>query len=477
MRRCLVVTAQPFFQCCRYALMLLCCCHPALAADLPDTWNKQYIHDPEFQSQVLVIQTGMQHPKTVILVHGLGSIGLKDWMGVIRHLEKNYHVIALDLPGFGYSSPAKGRYTPTRYAQVIKNITERFQINRPIVVGHSLGGAVALRFAARYPDRLEKLVLVDVAGILERTAFLKHSTALPAPSTKQPQFIQQVVDAVDYLRNSLVEQTGFVPDPMQAIFQNDDAWQWLVSDSPNTNAALSLVSENYSRAVFETASPTTLIWGSEDKVAPLRTGKVLAKHLPDAQLYVIDGAGHVPMQSHLPQFISRLESALSGSEHAPNSIQNTTPFVQPLSDVQCTNNQNIHYRGHYRKITIQGCRNVTLSGVQAEKIQIAHSEVVLDDVQINSAGTAMETIKSVIVATNLDITATVGISASASRLDLAGLTINASREALVVNRKSRLVISTSRLASPAYRGYAHGAFVLKTGQYTRSISGPSFENQ
>lgn len=71
------------------------------AKPLPEHWKTRTLIEPIFNSGLFVIETGKQHHNTVVLVHGLGSAGLRDWIDIIPALEKNFHVIAMDLPGFG----------------------------------------------------------------------------------------------------------------------------------------------------------------------------------------------------------------------------------------------------------------------------------------------------------------------------------------------------------------------------------------
>lgn len=463
------------FFCCFFALMATpCLATPpqasgaGAAADLPATWSKELIHDPEFNGQVLLVQTGKQHRQTIILLHGLGKNGLRDWVDVIKRLETRFHVLAFDLPGFGGSSAEPGRYTPTRYAQVLKNIADRHAHSRPYIVGHSLGGAVALRFAGRYPQQVERLILVDAAGILERTAFLKHNTALPVNgNAERPAVLQRALESVDYLRGTLIEQTGFIPDPMNAAYHNSNAWEWLVSDSPNTNAAYALVAENFAEAVFTMPVPTFIVWGAADRVAPLRTGKLLARRLPQAQLEVIEDAGHVPMQSHVDVFMQYLEPALAPRwQPLPAGLfaAGAEPAADdPVQDVRCDHRGDVTYSGRYRQVLVNGCRKVTLRDLQAEKIVIQHSEVVMENVAIQSPDVGLETLKGMVVATNVDIRARIGIRTNASRLDLAGFEIDASEVAMQGQRKSRVIVSASKFTSPIYQGYAHGAYSLKLG--------------
>lgn len=437
--------------------------------ELPSTWNRQFLQDPAFNSPVMVVQSGIQHPNTILLIHGLGQNGLKDWIDVMLRLEKNYHVIALDLPGFGYSPPGDGRYTPTRYAALVKNILAHYRKGRVIVVGHSLGGAVALRFAALYPLELSQLVLVDAAGILERTAFLKHNTAIPRPeATENVGIVKHLVNAADHVRSTVIQETGFALDPMRAAYQSDETWQWLVSDSPNTNAAFSLVFEDFASAVHLTAVPTTIVWGRDDRVAPLRTGKVLARRMPQAQLEIIEGAGHVPMRTHLEQFMGVLQSAIARPPQYVSQEGEPSPDAQ--KDILCDNQRNVTYTGHYRHVVLRDCTQVTLTKLSAIKLSLEHSKVVMEDVVVNGGEIGIEVNRSNVEATNVNVTAARGITVNGSRLDLAGVNIVAQHEAIAIDRGSRLIISTSKLQSTLYQGYAHGAFKLKQTSLDRQLA-------
>ena len=142
--------------------------------------------EPIFQSEIFVLQTGQENTATILLIHGLGQVGSKDWLNVIPALEKNHHVLALDLPGFGHSATPPGRYSPTNYAKLIHWLTSNYAKGKVIVVGHSMGGAIALRYASNFPDDINRVVLVDAAGILQRTAFIKHTAKIPLPLDSTP---------------------------------------------------------------------------------------------------------------------------------------------------------------------------------------------------------------------------------------------------------------------------------------------------
>lgn len=105
----------------------------------PESWKTRTVIEPIFDSGLFVVEAGKQNRNTIVLVHGLGSAGLRDWIKIIPILEKNFHVVAVDLPGFGASGRPKGRYSPTNYAKVVHWVIDRYAHDDVFLVGHSMG--------------------------------------------------------------------------------------------------------------------------------------------------------------------------------------------------------------------------------------------------------------------------------------------------------------------------------------------------
>ncbi|MBB3169232.1 alpha/beta fold hydrolase [Simiduia aestuariiviva] len=412
--------------------------------------------EPIFNAEILIVQAGMANTQTVVLIHGLGQSGHLDWRHQIALLAQNYHVLALDLPGFGYSGVPEGRYSPTNYAAVVKAAVDKFSKNTPIIVGHSMGGAVSLRYAAQYPSQLRRLVLVDAAGILERTAFVKHMGYAGVGDEAWPTELRAAMAKLKDFGGSLVEW-GTFNDPTTELQRSNMAWRMLMTNAPNTNAGLSLVNENFANAVFEVQVPTNLIWGARDNVAPLRTGKLLAAQMPRVNLHILPDAGHVPMVSHSAQFNDILMQVLLTE---PPAATHKSSLMPGTRDLHCKGEASRRYSGQYRHIVIENCTNIELHNVSAESLTIKHSLVVAEDMHIASTGTALSLTESVLTMTNAEINAVIGISLEASRLDAAGLQLRARNIAVRAGTKSRLVASVSQVTSPAYSGVLHGSFDL-----------------
>ena len=419
-----------------------------LPSDFPDWLSLSRVRLQQLDSQVLVAEAGIKDKSTVLLVHGLGQNGLKDWLTVIPVLAQHYRVVAIDLPGFGYSTAKKGRYSPLTYSQVLAELIQVKGLQSVHLVGHSMGGAVSLMFAAKYPELLSKLVLVDAAGILERTAFVKAISASKVSNS--------------YVTDRLLEFSTELPDPTSLLRRSDTIWNLALGSQENANAALSLVETDFSSLIDKVQTDTHIIWGAEDKVAPLRTGKLLSKQLSNAELHIIKGAGHVPMASHADDFNQKLLYSLK-TKVAPSSNISGEALTQ---DLVCENQSDKVYTGRYRSILIKGCKDISLHKITTSKLKVINSNVKAENLDIqNEVGIGLECEKSMMEVTNMQLLASLPLKLSKCRFDLAGARLEGESILLEVDKRSRVIWSISRAHNSTEGVYLHGPKVWDKGSY------------
>lgn len=421
--------------------------------DLPNHWRLSALPETVFGGEILLAETGNRSKTKILLVHGLGVSGMRDWISVVPSLEEKYHVFLIDLPGFGASKTPPGKFSPTNYARLINEVKAHISPNETItVVGHSMGGAVTLRYAEKYPTHINKIILVDAAGVLERTAFMKHNAKIPVVFSISD--LQEILNGVEDYGQNLVEVINTFPDVTRFLF-TDTLWAKVLGAYPNINAALALIQENYSSALKSVRSPVGIIWGDKDSVTPLRTGKVLAYHLENAELQVIKGAEHTPMKSHEHEFNHQLSGLLRGNLSKNNPVSKSVPYQKKL---RCKNEKGKTYSGNFEQIEIENCQGIRLVNVNTAFLSVTNSNIELEDVTIKSSDIGVQLEASILLATNFFIDAKTGVVSNASRMDIAGGEIKANETAILVEEKSRFIFSVSELNSPKYRGSAHGVF-------------------
>ena len=432
----------------------------------PTEWRTHVMAEPVFGSEIHVVETGESNKQVVLLIHGLGQVGSQDWLKVIPALESNYHVIAFDLPGFGNSGRPAGRYSPTHYAEIAAWLVDNYIQKQVTVVGHSMGGAVALRYAATYPEQVNRLVLVDAAGILERTAFLKHVGKVPLDTNTDSIALQKLETQIIDFGGSVVELSALTPDPTPLLNRSEKMWNMAFANNPNGNAALALIVEDFSQAIKSLPIETYIIWGKNDPVAPLRTGLLLTGRMQHAELQVIDDAAHVPMDTHPETFNRLLVSALTDSWPTKSNGVDTKGVV---GNLVCENEVSKTYTGRYLSIDIKNCSGVKLENITAEELRATDSVVEIVNARISSSDVAVKAKESVLTVTNATFAGGTALNASGSRLDLAGVTLSGENSAVKVATSSRFIFSVSDIQSNIYTGNVHGVFTTENAYLDYTI--------
>ena len=413
-----------------------------------------FVRDSEFGGRLFVREAGDAQKQTVILVHGVGSAASDDWLKVVPVLASKYHVLAFDLPGFGRSAKGNHLYSPTRYARCVKGVLEHYtkQNNQPIVmVGHSLGGGVALRYASLYPKTLERLILVDVAGILQRGAFTRASIHIDDDGDGKIQKLNRWL-------GDLILATENLPMPINTILTSESLRHIILQDNSTMIAGLALLQEDFGGDIRSVQVPTSIIWGEKDSVAPVRTGRVLEARIAMSHLELIRDAGHVPMVESPAEFNQVLLAELQRTDY--RTVGSAVAQGDDRHAV-CEKKAYARFSGHFKSISIKNCKQVVMEDVVAENIEIVRSNVEIMRGSINTDETGMRVYRSRVMATALDIQAKIGVNASASELDFAGVDIRARKAAIMTSKKCKLIFSVSEVQSLYSAGARHGVYAVR----------------
>jgi pimeloyl-ACP methyl ester carboxylesterase len=258
----------------------------------------------------------------LILVHGLGG-SLYDWRHLLRPLAQDFRVIAIDLLGSGESDlPKDADYSIAAQARRLRGILDRLEVHRPVLVGNSYGGAIALHFAEDWPGRVDRLVLINSACYAEQLPAYVTLAKLPFAGC-----IAEVAPLGKATRWALANSNRTVSILSDAEF---DLYAQELRRPGRRRAMVevlrSLVPPNTAEFVARLRTiqaPALLIWGAVDKTIPVELGRRLAKDLPRAELVELD-AGHVPNQERpddvlrlMREFLAGPRPALSGSRCRP----------------------------------------------------------------------------------------------------------------------------------------------------------------
>jgi len=428
--------------------------------------HRSCIDEPVFGQQACIYEANPTAQKTVVLVHGLNGEALRDWERQIPVLARYYHVLTFDLPGFGKSDKGAEYYDPSSYARFIHYVIGRYARRPFYLVGHSMGGAIALRYSADHPEDVDRLVLADVAGVLHRLAYTRMLAAAWA-NEKYGDGLGGFFDKMIYKFMTKLEGDDSSGNESLAHKLLEHEMQ---DAEPQVIAAYTLANEDLSDALERIKVPVLLLWGDNDKVAPLRTAKVLQARLPRTRLVRFAGAGHMPMREAPEPFNQALLSFLAQppSEEddtaPPVSTQLLLPSMPPATaqqKLECQSQRNKVYEGEIGQLVLEGCddvvvRNATIGSLQTmeSRVRIENSRIGTDD------GTGLTSIGSEVMITASEISGSVAIQAWRSRFDMAAVRVTGS-VAAVSGAGSSLLFSVSKLYSPRYEGNIHGHYEVE----------------
>lgn len=239
-------------------------------------------------------------PETLVFIHGLGS-NLQAWNKTIDGLRDDYRCIALDLPGYGKSSQGDYDFGMGFFADQVEALIENLELSKVTLVGHSMGGQVAITLALRQPEFLERLVLAAPAGL--ETFSAEHRTFFA--TYVQPQIIRATtvpqIEA-NFALNfyEMPEDARFMVEDRLAMRQDTQAYRHYSEMIPR--CVLGMLDEPVAGRLAELNLPTLLVFGRQDQLIPNKflhpelTVEMVAesgqKSITGAKLLFLDEAGH-----------------------------------------------------------------------------------------------------------------------------------------------------------------------------------------
>jgi len=228
------------------------------------------------------IQYGSENGKELVLLHGWGQ-NIQMMMPLGDNLP-NYHITILDFPGFGESSEPNTSLTIYDYVEILEELLESLNIRKPIMMGHSFGGRVAILYASR--NSVEKLVLFGAPCVRHERKSLKENVLksvkkLPGMN-KIGEYAKKYIGSADYRNASPIMRETLV----------------------------NVINEDLSKYAKKIQCPTLLVWGTNDTEAPIEEAKELEAILVDGGLVELPGLSHYAYLEALPQVINILNNFL-----------------------------------------------------------------------------------------------------------------------------------------------------------------------
>jgi len=244
----------------------------------------------------------------VVLLHGLPTWGFV-WDQVIPQLASTRRVLVPDLPGFGYSSKSDSfDRSIASQTVVVRAWLQHLGIEKPDIVGHHIGGGVALRLAVLHPETVGRLALIDTVSYDSWP--VQAMLQLADPEAYRRLSIESLVELVRATMKKGFESSppAEVIDGLIAPYRTDVGALSLIRDtvSMNTNLTMELTPR-----LSQITAPTLVIWGENDSFQPVRYGERLAMDIPGCHLVRIPKAGHFVMIDQPAEVVAQLQAFLS----------------------------------------------------------------------------------------------------------------------------------------------------------------------
>ena len=265
----------------------------------------------------------------ILLLHGMAGSS-QTWRSVIRPLSRKYRVIAPDLLGHGSSAKPRSDYSLGAFAVLLRDLLDELGVARATVVGHSLGGGVAMQFVYQHPDYCERLVLIGSGGLGPDVGWTLRLLSAPGAELIMPIIAPQPVLTAGEKVRSWFAKMGIESPRGGEIWNAYSSF----SDAETRQAflrTLRSVVDYRGQAVsalnrlnVRADMPIMAIWGEQDAIIPVQHAYAALEARPDARVEVMPGVGHFPQVERPTEVVDLIDDFIT-SQRAAEIEQPATP--------------------------------------------------------------------------------------------------------------------------------------------------------
>lgn len=364
-------------------MTLIAICSLVTSTSFASEWYKNYdlnknvVFSQKFNSSVTFYQTSTRNNKpSITLIHGVGG-SAEDFKEIINGLSKNYDLLLLDLPGFGLSKNHQDIYSPQKYAKLLIDLLPPLINKTNYIVGHSMGGNVALQIALKSPSLANKLILIDAAGFLNKFSYSKHLAENYVANN-----LSMAKAYLPAMKNAINKLNQYLPDPT-GILLSQVGRKLLLKDNINYISAMAVMNEDLSPLIRKKSPPTLILWGGKDQVMPVQVSTMLSYLLGTRSVYIFKDAGHSPQKQYPNAVVNKINNFI-------NDKQQLSPPQIKLSNnnitLNCEKNNSLSSLNstQFATVTITNCHQQLVSHLQAKKVIMNNSTVTFNHLVLNN---------------------------------------------------------------------------------------------
>ena len=258
----------------------------------------------------------------LVLLHGIASTA-DTWAPVATGLAASHTVLAPDLLGHGASAKPRGDYSLGAYASGVRDLITALGHERATVVGHSLGGGIAMQFAYQFPERVERLVLISSGGLGREVHPILRASTLPGSEIVLAllgrRWLRTTGGAVGATLGRLGLRAGEDLAGVAAVIASLGDADARGAFVHTARAAIDPGGQRVSatdRLYLAAHLPTLIVWGERDPIIPAGHGEAAHAAIPGSRLEIFAGAGHFPHREQPVRFVSLVEDFMRSTEPA-----------------------------------------------------------------------------------------------------------------------------------------------------------------
>lgn len=239
---------------------------------------------------------------TLVLIHGLGA-SAERWDRVIPLFSNSFRVVVPDLIGFGYSDKPTIDYTPDFFSEFLEKFFTVSGVERPNIVGSSLGGQISVEYASKHSQDIEKLVLVSPAGMMKQSTPALDAYIMAALYPNE----LSAKNAFELMEGSGKSVDASIVNSFIERMQLPNAKLAFMSTVLGLKNSKSITTKLESISI-----PTLIIWGANDPVIPINYADDFVSAIQDCRFYRMDGCGHTPYVEDPHTFTAKVLEFLNG---------------------------------------------------------------------------------------------------------------------------------------------------------------------
>ena len=274
-------------------------------------------HELELHGQSVTYRTAGSGP-ALLLLHGITNSS-QTWEPVADQLSEHFTIIAPDLLGHGNSATPRGDYSLGAHASGARDLLTALGQEHVTVVGHSLGGGIAMQFAYQFPERCERLGLISSGGLGREVHLVLRAAALPGadwvlpvltsrrPAQRQPHPVARCSAS----RPRATSRSSPRASPRLDTTGSRQAFLHTVRAVIDTGGQR--VSAN-DRLHLAAVLPTLIVWGGKDSIIPIEHGRAAHEAMPSSRFEVFEDAGHMPHHDDPERFAATLTDFCATTE-------------------------------------------------------------------------------------------------------------------------------------------------------------------